>query len=97
MVAKLLDWFVGIWASAVDEGGLHPQVMGSTLVLLQFLLVCSGSGVFPLYLADKYWPSYCSPIGVQYDVGLAERMQHRFLLYMLCARIYLRLMWMDAT
>ena len=39
MVANLLDWFVGVWSSAVDEGGSHPQVMDFASVLMQFLLV----------------------------------------------------------
>ncbi len=97
MVANLLDWFVGVWSSMVDEGGLHPQVIDFASVLMQCLLVCGGSGVFPLHLADRYWPSYHSPAGVQYDVDLVERLQHRFLSYMLCACNYLRFMWMDAT
>ncbi len=71
MVPKLLDWFVDVWSSVVDEGGLHPQVMDFASVLMQFLLVCGRSGIFPLHLADKYWPSYHSPAGVQYNVGLA--------------------------
>ncbi len=60
MVANLLDWFVGVWSSIVDEGGLHLQVMDFASVLMHFLLVCGGSGVLPLHLADRYWPSYRS-------------------------------------
>ncbi len=97
MVANLLDWFVGVWSSAVDEGGSHPQVMDFVSVLMQYLLVCGVSRVFPLHLADRYWPSYRSPAGVQYDVGLVKRLQRHFLSYMFCACNYLRLMWMDAT
>jgi hypothetical protein len=83
VVADLLNWFIGVRSSALDEGCSHPQVMDFASVLMQFLLVCGGSGVFPLHLAEKYWPFYCSPVGVQYDVGLAERLQRCFLLYML--------------
>jgi hypothetical protein len=54
-------------------------------------------GVFPLYLADKYWPCYQSPAGVQYDAGSAERLQRCFLSFMLCTCNYMRLMWLDAT
>jgi hypothetical protein len=72
MVTNLLDWFVSIWSSAVDNGGSHLQMIDFMSVLMQFLLVCGGSGVFPLHLADKYWPSYRSPPGVQYNVGLVE-------------------------
>jgi hypothetical protein len=71
-VIDLLVWVVGVWSLAVDGSGLPPQVMDFTLVLMQFLLICSSSGVFPLSMAEKYWPSYCSPAGVQYDGGLAE-------------------------
>ncbi len=35
--------------------------------------------VFSLYLADKYWPCYQCLAGVQYDAGLAERLQRCFL------------------
>ncbi len=80
-MADILDWFIGIWPSAVDEGISHLQVMDFASVLMCFLLVCGGSGVFPLYLADKYWPSLHSPTGVQYNAALAERLQHCFLLY----------------
>ena len=55
-----------------------------------------GSGVFPLGMAKKYWPLHCSPAGVRYDEGLGERLQRRFLSFMLCACNYLCLMWMDA-
>ena len=48
-------------------------------------------------MAEKYWPLRCSPAGVRYDEGLAERLQRRFLSFMLCARNNVRLMWMDAT
>jgi hypothetical protein len=97
MVVDLLDWFVGIWSSTVDEGALHPQVMDFTSKLMRFLLVCGGSGVFLFHLADRFWPSYHFPTGVQYDVGLAERLWHCFLSYMLCVCNYLCLMQMDAT
>jgi hypothetical protein len=83
VVADLLDWVVGVWSSADDGAGSYPQVMDFSSVLMRFLLVCGGSGVFPLHLADKYWPCYQSPAGVQYDVGLAERLQHCFLSFML--------------
>jgi hypothetical protein len=82
----LVCWRVWSWSSAVDEGGSHPQVVDFASVLMQFLLVCYGSGVFPLHLAEKYRPSYDSPVGVQYDVVLVERLQCCFLLYMFCAR-----------
>ncbi len=75
VVADLLNWVVGIQSSAGDGAGLHPQVMDFASVLMRFLLVCGGSGVFPLHSADKYWPCYQSPAGVQYDVALAERLQ----------------------
>ncbi len=39
MVANLLDCFVGVQSSTVDEGGSHPQVMDFASVLMQFLLV----------------------------------------------------------
>jgi hypothetical protein len=71
--------------------------MGFASVLMQFLLICGSSGVFPLHLAERYWPSHCSPANVQYDEGLAERLQHRFLLFMLCTHNYVCLMWKDAT
>jgi hypothetical protein len=99
VVADLLDWFVGVQSSADDGGGLHPQVMDFASVLMRFLwvLVCGGSGAFPLYLADKYWICYRSPAGVQYDVELAERLQRCFLSFMLCACNYLRSMWLDVV
>ncbi len=97
VVADLLNWVVGIRSSAGDGAGPRPQVMEFASVLMRFLLVYGGLGVFPLYLADKYWPCYQSPAGVQYDVGLAKRLQRRFLSFMLCARNYMRLMWLDAT
>jgi hypothetical protein len=58
VVADLLDWVVGVWSSAGDgaDSGLLPQVMEFASVLMRFLLVCGGSGVFPHYLADKHWP-----------------------------------------
>ncbi len=96
-MADQLGWFVGVWSSADDGVGLHLQVMDVVLVLMRFLLVCGGSGVFPLHLADKYWPCYRSPAGVQYDAGLAKRLQCRFLSFMLCACNYMRLMWLNAT
>jgi hypothetical protein len=97
VVADLLDWVVGVRSSTGGGAGSRPQVMEFASVLMRFLSVCGGSGVFPLYLADKYWPCYQSPAGVQYDAGLAERLQHRFLSFMLCAHNYVRLMWLDAT
>ncbi len=54
VVADLLDWFVGVGSSVVDGGGLHPQVMEFVSVLMRFLLVCGGPGVFPLHLANGY-------------------------------------------
>jgi hypothetical protein len=92
VVADLLDWVVGVQSSAGDGAGLHPQVMEFASVLMRFLLVCGGSGVFLLHLADKYWPCYWSPAGVQYYAGLAERLQHCFLSFMLCACNDMRLM-----
>jgi hypothetical protein len=56
VVADLLDWVVGVRSSAGDGSGPHPQVMEFASVLMRFLLLCGGSWVFPLYLADKYWP-----------------------------------------
>jgi hypothetical protein len=56
---------------------------------------CSSEG-FPLHLAEKYWPSNCSLAGVQYDKGLAERLQHPSPSFMLCPMSYLCLMWRDA-
>jgi hypothetical protein len=76
-----------------------PQLMGvvhNASVLMRFLLVCGGSGVFPLHLADRYWPSYHSPAGVQNNVRLVERLQHCFLSYIFCTCNYLCLKWMDA-
>ena len=55
--ADLLNWVVGVWSLVVDACVLTPQVMGFVLVLMRFLLVCGGSVVFPLHLAEKYWPS----------------------------------------
>ena len=74
VVAGLLNWVVGVWSSAGGGVGLHPLVMEFASVLMRFLLVCGGSGVFPFHLADIYWPCHQSPAGVQYDVGLAERL-----------------------
>jgi hypothetical protein len=54
MVADLPDWVIGVWSSAGDGASLHPQVMEFASVLMRFLLVCGGSGVCPLHLADKY-------------------------------------------
>ena len=79
VVGDLFDWVVGVWSLAVDGSGSPPQVMGFTSVLMRFLLICGGSGVFPLSMAKKYWPLYCSPAGVRHDEGLAERLQCRFL------------------
>jgi hypothetical protein len=93
VVADLLDWVIGVWSSAGDGAGLHPQVMEFASVLMRFLLVCGDSGVFPLHLADKYWPYYQSSSGVQYDAGLAERLERRFLSFMLpCACNYMCMM-----
>ncbi len=89
LVADLLKRAVGVWSSAGGGVGLHPQMMEFASVLMRFLLVCGGSGVFPLHLADKYWPCYQSPAGVQYDVGLVERLQRCFLSFMLCAHNYM--------
>jgi hypothetical protein len=97
VVADLLDKVVGVRSSAGDGAGPHHQVMEFASVLMRFLLVCGGLGVFPLYLADKYWPRYQSPAGVQYDARLAESLQCCFLSFMLCACNYMRLMWLDAT
>ncbi len=97
VVADLPYWVVGVWSSAGDGAGLYEQLMDFSSVLMRFLLVCGGSGVFPLHLADKYWPFYQSPAGVQYDAGLAKRLQCCFLSFMLCAHNYMRLMWLDAT
>ncbi len=97
MVADLLDWVVGVWTFTGNGAGLHPQVMDFASMLMRFLLVCGGSGVFPLHLAGKYWPCYQSPAGVQYDMGLAERLQHCFLSFMLCACNYVCLMWLGVS
>jgi hypothetical protein len=97
VVANLLNWVFGVWSSTGDGAGSHLQVMEFASVLMRFLLVCGGSGVFPLHLADKYWPCYQPPAGVQYDAGLAERLQCCFLSFMLCACNYMPLMWLDAT
>jgi hypothetical protein len=96
VVADLFNWVVGVWSSVGDGAGSHLQVMEFASVLMRLLLVCSGSGVFPLHFADKYWPCYQSPAGVQYDAGLAERLQGRFLSFMLCACNYMHFMWLDA-
>jgi hypothetical protein len=88
VVADLFHWVVGVPSYAGDGVGLHPQVMEFASV--RFLLVCGGSGVFPLHLADKYWPCYQSSAGVQYDVGLAERLQRRLLfIHALCLQFYM--------
>jgi hypothetical protein len=92
VLADLLNWVVGVWSSAGGGFGSHPQVIEFASVLMKFLLVYGGSRVFPLHLADKYWPCYQSPAGVQCDVGLAERLQRHFLSFMLYACNYLRLM-----
>ena len=97
VVADLLNWVVGVRSSAGDGAGSRPQVMEFASVLMRFLLVCGGLRGFPLYLADKYWPCYQSPAGVQYDAGSVERLQRCFLSFMLCAHNYMRLMWLDAT
>jgi hypothetical protein len=73
VVGDLLEWVVGVWSSVVDGTGSPPQVMGFASVLMQFLLICGGSGVFPLSMAKNYWPLYCSPAGVRCDEGLVER------------------------
>jgi hypothetical protein len=65
VVADLLDWVVGVWSSVGGGVGSHPQVMEFASVLMRFLLVCGGSGVFLLHFADIYWPCYQSPAGVQ--------------------------------
>ena len=56
VVGDLLEWVVGVRSSVVDGTGSPPQVMGFASVLMQFLLICGGSGVFPLSMAEKYWP-----------------------------------------
>jgi hypothetical protein len=97
VVGEFFNWVVGVWSPAVDGSSLPPQVMDFASVLMHFLLICGGLGVFPLSMAKKYWPLYCSPAGVRYDEGLVERLQCRFLLIMLCACNHLRLIWMDTT
>jgi len=61
----LLHWVVGVWSSVTDECGLPQQVMGFALVLVvQFLLVCGGSGGIPLHLwrrGNSGGPSYWLP------------------------------------
>ena len=79
----------------VDGSGSSLRVMDFALFLMRFLLICGSLGVLPLSMAEKYWPSYCSPAGVWYDEGLVERYQCQFLSFMLCACNYLCLMWMD--
>ncbi len=54
VVGDLFDWVVGVWSLAVDGTGLPPQVMGFASVLMRFLLICDGSGVFPLSMVEKY-------------------------------------------
>ncbi len=83
VIADLLDWVVGVRSSACDGAGSRLQVMDFASVLMRFLLVCGGLGVFPLYLADKYWPCYQSPVGVRYDACLVERLHQCFLSFML--------------
>ncbi len=74
VVGDLFNWVVGVWSLAVDGSGSPPQVTDFTSVLMQFLLICGGLGVFPLSMAEKYWPLYCSPADVRYDDGLVERL-----------------------
>ncbi len=52
VAADLLDWAVDVRSSAGGGVGSHPQVMEFASVLMRFLLVCGGLGVFPLHLAD---------------------------------------------
>lgn len=53
-MAELLDWVVDVLVLlAVDEGSLPLQVMSFALVLMRCPLICGGSGVFPLCLAEK--------------------------------------------
>jgi hypothetical protein len=53
-MAELLDWVVDVLVLlAVDEGSLPLQVMSFALVLMRCQLICGGSGVFPLCLAEK--------------------------------------------
>ncbi len=47
VVADLLNWVVGVQSSSGDGASLHPQVMEFASVLMRFLLVCGGLGVFP--------------------------------------------------
>ncbi len=51
LVADLLDWVVGVWSFTGDGAGSHLQVMEFASVLMRFLLICGGSGVFPIHLA----------------------------------------------
>jgi hypothetical protein len=97
VVGELFHWVVDVWSLAVDGSGSPLQVMDFTLVFMRLLLFCGGSGFFPLSMAEKYWLLYCSPAGVRYDNGLAKWLQCWFLSFVLCARNYLCLMWMDAT
>jgi hypothetical protein len=53
MVANLPDWFVGAWSLVADEAGSPLKVIRFVLVLKQFILICGGSGVVPLHLAEK--------------------------------------------
>jgi hypothetical protein len=64
VVADLLNSVVGVRSSADGGVGSHRQVMEFTSVLMRFLLVCGGLGVFPLHLADKYWPCYFTDVYV---------------------------------
>ena len=48
VVGGLFDWVVGVWSTVVDGGGSPLQMMDFASVLMQFLLICGGSGVLPL-------------------------------------------------
>jgi hypothetical protein len=82
VVGNLFDWVVGVWSLVPNGGGSPHQVMDFASVFMWFLLICGGLGVFLLHMAERYWLSYCSPGDVLYDEGLAERLQHCFLLFM---------------
>jgi hypothetical protein len=90
VVSDLLHWVVGIRGADVMEGDgqSRPQVMDFGLVLLRFLMICGGQGMFPHYMDERYfaldfYPWSCDLIdGVTLGAGQAE--EHRS---------YLCIMW----
>ena len=102
VISDLLFWVVGVRGADVLEGGGQtlPQVMGFGLVLLRFLMICGGRDMFPHHFNEKYFSSDFYPWsvdsigGVTLGAGRAERLRRMLSSYMLCARNYLRIMWM---